>query len=145
MHTLNAGYRPYGGPIARGRGGSLVATETGTTTAFGLHNAEARGSLFLSPGVEVYAGQVVGLHAREGDLEVNVCKRKHLTNMRASTSDETLRLKPPRLMSLEDGIEFLADDELVEVTPKSVRLRKRTLRSSDRKRTEKAAAEAVEP
>jgi GTP-binding protein len=88
---------------------------------------------------------IVGEHARDNDLVVNPCKRKHLTNMRASTSDETLRLKPARDMSLEDSIEFLADDELVEVTPKTVRLRKRSLRASDRKRLDKAAAEFVAP
>src|SRR5205823_13421404 len=94
MHTLNAGYRPFTGTIARARGGSLVATETGLTSAFGLHNAEARGRLFVGPQVEVYGGMVVGIHSREGDLEVNVCKRKHLTNMRSSNADEAIRLTP---------------------------------------------------
>jgi GTP-binding protein len=144
MHSLNAGYRPYGGPIARGRGGSLVATETGVTTSFGLHNAEARGALFLGPGIEVYAGQVVGLHSREGDLEVNVCKRKHLTNMRSSTADEAIRLTPPVQMSLDRALEYIGSDDLVEVTPNSIRIRKRLLdarlRAREQKREETAAA-----
>jgi GTP-binding protein len=138
-------YGPWRGDIPDRHRGALIVKEPGTTVTYALYNLEDRGTLFTGPGLDVYEGMIVGEHARENDLVVNPCKRKHLTNMRASTSDETLRLKPPRLMSLEDGIEFLADDELVEVTPKSVRLRKRTLRSSDRKRTEKAAAEAVEP
>jgi GTP-binding protein len=138
-------YGPWRGDIADRHRGALVVKEPGTTVTFALYNLEDRGTLFLGPGIEVYEGMIVGEHTRENDLVVNPCKRKHLTNMRASTSDDTLRLKPPRLMSLEDGIEFLADDELVEVTPKTVRLRKRSLRSSDRKRSEKAAAEAVAP
>jgi GTP-binding protein len=137
-------YGPWRGDIPDRHRGALIVKEPGTTVTYALYNLEDRGTLFTGPGLDVYEGMIVGEHARDNDLVVNPCKRKHLTNMRASTSDETLRLKPPRLMSLEDGIEFLADDELVEVTPKSVRLRKRTLRSSDRKRTEKAAAEATE-
>jgi len=118
----------------------LVATETGLTSAFGLHNAEARGRLFVGPQVDVYAGMVVGIHSREGDLEVNVCKRKHLTNMRSSTADEAIRLTTPVQMSLDRALEYISPDELVEVTPKSIRIRKRTLdprlRAREQKREE---------
>ena len=144
MHTLNAGYRPYAGPIQRGRGGSLVATETGSATSFGLHNAEARGRLFIGPQTEVYAGMVVGINAREGDLDVNVCKRKHLTNIRSSTAEEGIRLTPPLQMSLDRALEYIGPDELVEVTPRSIRIRKRLLdarlRARELKREEPAAA-----
>jgi GTP-binding protein len=138
-------YEAWRGDIADRHRGALVVKEPGTTVTYALYNLEDRGTLFWGPGIEVYEGMIVGEHARDNDLVVNPCKRKHLTNMRASTSDETLRLKPSRDMSLEDSIEFLADDELVEVTPKTVRLRKRSLRASDRKRLDKAAAEFVAP
>jgi GTP-binding protein len=134
MHTVNAGYRAFAGAIQQSRGGSLVATDAGVTTAFGLHNAEARGALFLVPQVEVYTGMVVGVHSREGDLGVNVCKRKHLTNMRSSTADEGIRLTPPVQMSLDRALEYIGPDELVEVTPKSIRIRKRTLDARQRAR-----------
>jgi GTP-binding protein len=138
-------YGPYRGDIPDRHRGALVVKEHGTTVTYALYNLEDRGTLFLGPGVEVYEGMVVGEHARDTDLVVNPCKRKHLTNMRSSTADESLRLKPPRLMSLEDCVEFLADDELVEVTPKSVRLRKRQRNASDRKRSEKAVEELTIP
>jgi GTP-binding protein len=137
MNSLFAGYRPYAGPIQGQRGGSLVATETGLTTPFGLHNAEPRGRLFIGPGVDVYEGMVVGQHVREGDLDVNVCKRKHLTNMRSSTADEAIRLTPPVQMSLDRSLEYIGPDELVEVTPKSIRIRKKTLDKGSRRREEK--------
>jgi GTP-binding protein len=140
MHTLFAGYQPHLGTIPRDRSGSLVATETGVATAFGLHNAEVRGRLFIGPGTEVYAGMVVGQHSREGDLEVNVCKRKHLTNIRSSTAEEGIRLTTPTQMSLDRSLEYIAADELVEVTPRSVRIRKRLLDSKTRLRSQKAAA-----
>jgi GTP-binding protein len=136
-------YGPYRGEVPDRHRGALVVKEPGLTVTYALYNLEDRGTLFHGPGVDVYEGMIVGEHARDTDLVVNPCKRKHLTNMRASTSDETLRLKPPRLMSLEDCIEFIADDELVEVAPRSVRLRKRQRNASDRKRTDKAAAEAT--
>src|SRR6185436_2354496 len=117
--------------------GSLLASESGLTTNFGLSNAEARGTLFVGPGVEVYAGMIVGKHQRETDLEVNVCKMKHLTNMRSSTSDIAVRLTPPTLMSLDRAIEYIGPDELVEVTPKNIRLRKRILDQNIRRREEK--------
>jgi GTP-binding protein len=139
INTLFAGYRPYAGSIADLRRGSLVATETGLATPFGLHNAEPRGRLFIGPNVDVYAGMVVGEHCREGDLEVNVCKRKHLTNMRSSNAEEAIRLTPPVTMSLDRSLEYIGPDELVEVTPKSIRMRKRILDSKTRMRQEKAA------
>ncbi len=120
-------YEPYKGEINRRDYGSLIAHEDGESIVYGLYNAQERGELFIGPGVPVYAGMVVGSNPKGGDLVVNVCKRKHLSNMRASGSDEALRLTPPRLMSLEDCIEFLGDDEYLEVTPKSIRIRKTIL------------------
>jgi GTP-binding protein len=134
VNTLYAGYGPLAGPVTTRESGSLVAWETGVTTSFGLNNAQERGQLFLGPGVEVYEGQIVGQHIRDKDLEVNVCKKKHLTNMRNSTAEEGIRLEPPRILSLDDAIEFLAEDELLEVTPKAFRLRKRLISKHDRDR-----------
>ncbi|MGH2449769.1 MAG: EF-Tu/IF-2/RF-3 family GTPase [Candidatus Limnocylindria bacterium] len=134
MNTLFADYGPYAGPIASRTSGSLVAWEDGTATTFGLTQAQERGQLFIDPGVEVYEGMVVGEHVRERDLEVNVVRRKHLTNMRASNSEITVRLDGVRDLSLDDAIEFLADDELLEVTPVAYRIRKRVLAKQDRDR-----------
>ncbi len=134
VNTLFAGYSTLAGPIATREFGSLVAWENGATTSFGLNGAQERGQLFIGAGVDIYEGQVVGEHIREKDLEVNVCKKKHLTNMRNSTADEGIRLTPVRTLSLDDAIEFLADDELLEVTPKAFRLRKRLLSKHDRDR-----------
>jgi len=134
MNTLTEGYGPLAGAIATRELGSLIAWENGTTTTFGLNAAQERGQLFLNPGVEVYEGMVVGQHIRERDLEVNVVRKKHLTNMRSSTSDIAVRLDGIRDLSLDDAIEFLADDELLEVTPKSFRIRKRLLSKQDRDR-----------
>ncbi len=117
-------YEPYKGEINRRDYGALIAHEDGEAIVYGLYNAQERGELFIGPGTPVYAGMVVGINPKGGDIVVNVCKRKHLSNMRASGSDDTLRLTPPRIMSLEDCIEFLADDEYLEVTPKSIRIRK---------------------
>ncbi len=117
-------YEPWKGEIKRRESGSLIAHEDGETIVYGLYNAQERGDLFVGPGVNVYAGMVVGSNPKGGDIVVNVCKKKHLSNMRAAGSDEALRLTPPRKMSLEDDIEFLADDEILEVTPKSLRIRK---------------------
>ena len=136
-------YGPHRGDIPTRTRGSLVVKEPGTTVTFALHNLEERGTLFVGPGVAVYEGMIVGEHSRDNDLVVNPCKKKHLTNMRSSTSDDTIRLTPHRDMSLEDCIEFLGEDELVEVTPKSVRLRKRRLSAHDRKRVERAASETA--
>jgi GTP-binding protein len=139
VNSLFAGYAPFVGEITGTRSGSLVATEAGTASAFGLHNAEERGALFIEPGVEVYEGMVVGRHCRDEDLDVNVCKRKHLTNMRSSTADEAIRLTTPLDMSLDRALEYIAADELVEVTPKNIRIRKRQLDGKMRARAAKAA------
>jgi GTP-binding protein len=139
MNSLFAGYAPYTGEITGARSGSLVATEMGTATPFGLHNAEIRGALFFGPGVEVYEGMVVGRHCRDEDLDVNVCKRKHLTNMRSSNADEAIRLTTPIEMGLDRALEYISDDELLEVTPKNVRIRKRQLDGKLRARAAKAA------
>lgn len=118
-------YAPWAGDIPTRSRGSLVAFETGTTTAYGIENAQERGDMFVVPGEEVYAGQIVGECARPEDIRVNVCKKKRLTNMRSSTADIAVKLTPPREMSLEQCLEFIRDDELLEVTPKSLRMRKR--------------------
>jgi GTP-binding protein len=138
-------YGEHRGDIPQRTRGALVVKEPGTTVTYALHNLEDRGTLFVGPGVPVYEGMIVGEHARDSDLVVNPCKRKHLTNMRASTADESIRLTPPRQMSLEDCIEFINEDELVEVTPGSIRLRKRLRNQSDRKREEKVRAAVALP
>ena len=125
-------YQQYKGDIPRRSQGSLVAFETGEAVTYGLYNAQERGSLFLGAGTPVYEGMIVGVSPKPDDLVVNVCKKKHLTNTRASGSDDALRLIPPRVLSLEDSLEFIADDELVEVTPKTIRLRKKTLSNVQR-------------
>ena len=127
-------YAPMKGEIQRRNSGSLVSFETGESVTYGLFNAQERGVLFIGPGVPVYAGMVVGETPKQEDISVNICKKKQLTNMRASGSDDALRLTPPRQMSLEQCLEFLADDELLEVTPKSLRLRKRLLDHAARMR-----------
>ena len=132
MSSVFHGYSPYKGDIPRRSQGSLVAFETGEAVTYGLYNAQERGSLFIGAGVPVYEGMIVGVSPKTDDLVVNVCKKKHLTNTRASGSDDALRLIPPRILSLEDSLEFIADDELVEVTPKNIRLRKRTLSNTQR-------------
>ncbi len=142
MHTLFHGYLPHAGPISGRSSGSLVSWETGVATTYGLKNAEERGVLFCDPGTEVYEGMVVGEHQRPGDLSVNVCKKKHLTNMRAARGDMEIRLTPPRRMSLDEAIEYLAEDELLEVTPLEFRLRKRVLSSHERGRLNKLEKEA---
>ena len=132
MSSVFYGYQPYKGDIPRRNSGSLIAFETGTAITYGLYNAQERGDLFITAGTPVYEGMVVGASPKAEDLVVNVCKKKHLTNTRASGSDDALRLIPPRILSLEDSLEFLADDELLEVTPKSIRIRKRTLSNTQR-------------
>ena len=132
MASVFEKYAPMKGEIQRRNSGSLVSFETGESVTYGLFNAQERGVLFIGPGVPVYAGMVVGETPKQEDISVNICKKKQLTNMRASGSDEALRLTPPRQMSLEQCLEFLADDELLEVTPKSLRLRKRILSHADR-------------
>ena len=127
MSAVFHGYQPVKGDISRRLNGSLVAHETGEAVAYGLHGVQERGTLFISPGTKVYTGMIVGQAARNEDMTVNVCKRKQLTNIRSSSSDASLRLIPPRQMSLEQCLEFLADDELLEVTPQNLRLRKQEL------------------
>jgi GTP-binding protein len=137
VHSIFHGYEPYAGPI-RGRAhGSLVAWEPGISTAYALFNAQERGQLFIPPGVEVYEGMIVGRNARDEDLAVNVAKRKHLTNHRSAGADELVRLDAPLVMSLDDAIEYIAEDDLVEVTPKNIRLRKRILDTEERRKARK--------
>ena len=124
INSLFECYAPYKGEIQRRDFGSLIAHEEGEAIVYGLFNAQERGELLIGAGVPVYAGMVVGINPKGDDIVVNVCKKKHLSNCRASGSDDALRLTPPRLMSLEDAIEFLGDDEYLEVTPKSIRIRK---------------------
>jgi len=137
MHSLPHGYQPLGPKLQQIRNGALVATEAGSTTAYALDNAESRGTLFIGPGVTVYLGMIVGQYNRQGDLDVNVCRGKQLTNMRTSSSDGTVQLTPHTQLSLEQSIDFIEDDELLEVTPKSLRLRKRYLDPNQRKRSAK--------
>ena len=132
LNTIFIGYEPFMGEIPVRTTGSLVAFETGTASAYGLWNAQDRGAMFIDAGVDVYEGMIVGVSPKMGDINVNVCKKKHLTNTRASGSDEALRLIPPRHMSLEESLEFISEDELVEVTPKNIRLRKRILDNETR-------------
>jgi len=139
-HTF-AEFGPWRGEIRRRQNGALVALEGATTTQYGLFNLQDRGTFFVSPGADVYEGQVIGAHNRDNDLVVNAGREKKLTNIRAAGADEKLLLTPARKLSLEDALEFIDDDELVEVTPKSLRLRKRSLRESDRRRDRGAAAQ----
>ena len=134
MATMFKGYEPFKGDVVSRVRGTIVAFEAGKSITYGLYNAQEKGDLFIGPGVEVYEGMIVGLNARGEDLAVNVCKEKHLTNTRASGSDDALHLVPPLQMSLEKAIEFIQDDELVEVTPKSIRLRKKILDNKERER-----------
>jgi len=139
IHHLFDGYGPYKGEIPTRTRGALIAMEAGETVAYALFNLQERGELFVGPGVKVYAGMIIGQHSRENDLVVNPMKSKKLTNIRAAGSDENVILTPPRQMTLERAIEFIADDELVEVTPASIRLRKRVLDENERKRLAKRA------
>ena len=125
-------YQPYKGEISKRSTGSLIAFETGTAVAYGLFNAQERGQLFIGAGTEVYEGMIVGVSPKNEDMAVNVCKKKQLTNMRASGSDDALRLVPPRIMSIEEAMEFIGEDELIEITPKSVRMRKAILSNTER-------------
>ena len=127
LNAIFDGYQPYKGDIQRRSGGSLISYENGTSVVYGMYNAQERGTLFLDAGVEVYEGMVIGVSPKPEDMVVNICKKKQLTNMRASGSDDALRLVPPRRMSLEECLEFLKEDELLEVTPKNIRIRKRIL------------------
>lgn len=134
MNSLMTGYQPLGAPLQQMRNGALIAFEQGVTTPYALEMAEARGELFVGPGQKVYAGQIVGLNRRGDDLEINVCKAKHLTNMRSSSSDGVVQLTPFTQLSLEQCLDFIENDEMLEVTPRSLRLRKKELDPSKRKR-----------
>ena len=137
MHSLPSGYQPLGAKLPRTRNGVLIAYEAGVTTPYALEQAEARGELFVPPGIDVYAGMIVGLYNRQEDLEINVCKAKQLTNMRSKSSDGAVQLTPHTQLSLEQSIDFIEADELLEVTPKNLRLRKRELDPNMRKRQNK--------
>ncbi len=144
IHHNFTGYHPFKGEVSTRLRGTLVSMENGVATAYSLESAQERGVLFIEPGAPVYEGMVVGENAKESDLSVNVSKAKHLTNMRASGSDGIIRLAPPRLMSLEQFIEFIEDDELLEVTPLSLRIRKKILNTTERQRASKRARLAME-
>jgi GTP-binding protein len=144
MNSLFHGYEEMAGPMAQRSTGSLVAWEVGETTAYALKSAEERGNLFYGPGVSVYEGMVIGENARPGDIPINVCRKKHLTNMRSSHGDMEIRLTPPRQMSIDEAIEYLAEDELLEVTPLSYRIRKRILNTDERGKHQKKAKDALE-
>jgi GTP-binding protein len=144
MHTIFHGYDEMAGPMSTRTTGSLVAWEAGDTTAYALKNAEERGSLFIGPGVAVYEGMVVGENSRGQDMPINVCKKKHLTNIRSAGGDMEIRLTPPRRMSLDEAIEYLSDDELLEVTPESYRIRKRILNTEERGKQTKKVKEQLE-
>jgi GTP-binding protein len=139
MNTIFLGFEPWAGEIASTRSGALVAAEAGEAVTYGLNNAQERGITFIDPGTPVYEGMIIGLNSRTTDLAVNVCKEKKQTNIRSSTSDIAVRLTPPLKMSLEESMDFINSDELVEVTPKNIRLRKRLLTQNERFRSKKAA------
>jgi len=134
MNHIFAGWEPWHGPIASRQNGALVADRAGAATAYAIFNLQERGEIFIDPGTPVYEGMIIGENSRPNDMDVNVTKEKKQTNMRASTADEAIRLIPPRTLSLESAIEFINDDELVEVTPKSIRLRKKILAANMRPR-----------
>ena len=134
MNTIFDGYGPYKGDIQYRKQGSLIAFEAGEAVTYGLFNAQERGTLFIGPGEKVYSGMVVGQNGRGEDIELNVCKKKQLTNTRSSSADEALRLSPPRILSLEQALDFIDTDELLEVTPESLRIRKKILDPTLRKR-----------
>ena len=144
MNTIFKGYFPYAGAINSRVTGSIVAWEDGTTNTFGLKNAEERGVLFIGAGVDVYEGMVIGEYTRQMDISVNVCKKKHLTNMRSSNKDIEVRLNTPRNLSLDEAIEYLTDDELLEITPTNYRIRKRILNTEDRGKQVKASKKEIE-
>ena len=140
MNSVFARFQPLGAPLPRMRNGALIASESGKAVAFGLNNAQQRGTIFINPQTQVYEGMIVGLNSREGDLEINVTKEKKLTNMRSSGADDAIVLTTPTMLSLEQGLDFLEDDELLEVTPKRQRLRKKLLLKTDRVKASRSAA-----
>jgi GTP-binding protein len=143
LHSVFYDYLPLSNASITRSQGSLVAWEPGIATTYGLKNAEERGQIFIGPGVEVYEGMVIGEHQRPGDLVVNVCKKRHVTNHRASFKEIDERLTPPRELSLDEAIEYLGEDELLEITPESLRIRKRTLDTRQREKEVKRTKEAL--
>ncbi|MDP3955089.1 MAG: translational GTPase TypA, partial [bacterium] len=143
MNTVFLGYEPWHGNIASTRNGALVASEQGVAVAYGLHNAEGRGLILIEPGTSVYEGMVVGLNSRLQDIAVNVCKEKKKTNVRSSTSDIAVKLTPPLKLGLEQAIDFINKDELVEVTPENIRLRKKLLTQGQRLRGSSASGRVL--
>ncbi len=139
MNTIFDGYQPYKGEVVTRFTGSLVASEDGEATSYGLFNAQDRGVMFIGVQTPVYEGMLVGECPKKVDIAVNVCKKKHLTAIRSAGADEALRLVPPKVFSLEQAIEFIAEDELIEVTPKSIRLRKKILNTENRLKAQAAA------
>ena len=137
LNTIFDGYGPYKGDIQYRKQGSLIAFESGESITYGLFNAQERGTLFIGAGTKVYAGMVIGQTGKTEDIEVNVCKKKQLTNTRASGSDDALKLTPPKIMSLEQCLEFIDTNELLEITPKNLRIRKKILDPTLRKRAER--------
>ena len=144
LNTLFEGYGPYKGDIQYRKQGSLIAFEGGESVTYGLFNAQERGTLFIGPGETVYAGMIIGQCPKAEDIELNVCKTKHLTNTRSSSADEALHLVPPKILSLEQAIDFIDTDELLEVTPEHLRLRKKILDPTLRKRAGFAKKQAAE-
>jgi GTP-binding protein len=143
MNRLFHAYEPYRGEIPGRRNGVLMSNDNGEAVAYALWNLEDRGPMMIEPGWKVYQGMIIGEHNRENDLEVNVLKGKKLTNIRTTSKDEAVRLTPPIRMTLERSLAWIADDELVEVTPKSIRLRKTILDPNDRKRAERSGKDAA--
>jgi len=144
MHHRFLDYGPWAGPLAGRKRGVLVADRQGSVVAYALGNLQERAQMFVAPGELVYEGMIAGENSRPGDMDVNVTKEKKLTNMRASGSDENVQLEPPREITLEYALEYIEEDELIEVTPKTIRLRKRALAASDRKKAARAAARAAD-
>ena len=140
INTIFDGYAPFKGEISYRKQGSLIAFESGESVTYGLFNAQERGTLFIGAGERVYAGMVIGENPKAEDIELNVCKKKQLTNTRSSSADEALRLTPPKIMSLEQALEFIGTDELLEVTPEHLRIRKKILDPTLRKRAAISAA-----
>ena len=143
INTEFEGYGPFKGEIPYRKQGSLIAFESGETITYGLFNAQERGTLFVGPGEKVYGGMIVGEHAKSDDIEVNVCKKKNLTNTRSSGADEALRLTPPKELSLEQALDYIDTDELLEVTPENLRIRKKILDGTERYRAKRNAANAA--
>ena len=137
INTLFEDYGPYKGDIQYRKQGSLIAFETGESITYGLYNAQERGTLFIGPGEKVYAGMVIGQNGKTDDIEVNVCKKKQLTNTRSSGADDALKLTPPRVLSLEQALEFIDTDELLEITPENLRIRKKILDPTMRMRAKR--------